>query len=182
VSPIVDLIAQQFERQPGNYLVFASSFAYLEQIYRLFGVKQPTVPIWSQKPLMSEAARVAFLDRFTDGGHGVGFAVLGGAFAEGIDLPGTRLIGAFIVTLGIPQINAVNEQMMLRMQKLFGTGYEYIYLYPGIRKVAQAAGRVVRSKSDRGTLFLIDDRYAESQVQALLPTWWRIDGISGALD
>jgi Rad3-related DNA helicase len=182
VSPIVDLIAQQFERHPGNYLVFASSFDYLRQICRLFAMKHPRVSIWSQEPLMSEAARQSFLARFTEESCGIGFAVLGGAFAEGIDLPGSRLIGAFIVTLGIPQINAVNEQMMLRMQTLFGAGYEYVYLYPGIRKVAQAAGRVVRSKSDQGSLFLIDDRYAESQVQALLPAWWRIGAVSEVLE
>ena len=178
VLPIVEVIAQQFERQPGNYFVFASSFEYLRKICRVFGTQHPAVPIWSQEPLMDEMARRKFLERFKADGFGIGFAVLGGVFAEAIDLPGSRLIGAFIVTLGLPQINPVNEQMMLRMQSLFGTGYEYAYLYPGIRKVAQAAGRVVRTKSDRGTLFLIDDRYAQSQVQALLPRWWRLETVS----
>jgi len=104
----------------------------------------------------------------------VGFAVLGGAFAEGIDLPGSRLIGAFIATLGLPPANAANEETQRRMSVIFGAGFEYTYLYPGIQKVVQAAGRVIRGASDRGTLYLIDDRFARTEVRRLLPAWWRI--------
>ena len=71
--------------------------------------------------------------------------MLGGTFGEGIDLPGARLIGAFIATLGLPQVNPVNEQLRQRMQAMFGAGYDYTYLYPGIQKVVQAAGRVIRT-------------------------------------
>jgi len=100
--------------------------------------------------------------------------VLGGAFAEGIDLPGERLIGAFIATLGLPQINPVNEQIRMRMQTMFGAGYEYAYLYPGLQKVVQAAGRVIRTTSDRGAIFLIDDRFGRREVRELLPKWWEV--------
>ena len=100
------------------------------------------------------------------------FAVLGGAFSEGIDLPGDRLIGAFIATLGLPQVNSVNEQMKARMDQLFGTGYDYTYLYPGLQKVVQAAGRVIRTTDDRGIVHLLDDRFARPQVRSLLPSWW----------
>jgi DNA excision repair protein ERCC-2 len=121
---------------------------------------------------MKEADREEFLARFEPDGRGVGFAVLGGAFAEGIDLPGSRLIGAFVATLGLPQVNAVNEEIQRRMDMLFGAGYEYTYLYPGIQKVVQAAGRVIRTPSDQGVLYLIDDRYADPKVLQLLPRWW----------
>ena len=121
---------------------------------------------------MNELERAAFMANFTEVGRGIGFAVLGGAFGEGIDLPGARLIGAFVATLGLPQINPVNEQVRLRMQATFGAGYDYTYLYPGIQKVVQAAGRVIRSETDRGVLFLIDDRFAQPNVRALLPHWW----------
>jgi DNA excision repair protein ERCC-2 len=174
LEPISDLIARQFARQRGNYLVFVSSFAYLHDLSALFESRFPAVPIWKQRRAMSELERQQFIDTFTLNGAGLGFAVLGGGFAEGIDLPGTRLIGAFIATLGLPQVNCVNEEMMKRMQVLFGAGYEYTYLYPGLQKVAQAAGRVIRSISDRGTVFLIDDRYAQSKVRELLPKWWRL--------
>lgn len=122
---------------------------------------------------MGESERHAFLDRFTLSSQGIGFAVLGGAFGEGIDLPGARLIGAFIATLGLPQLNPVNEQFKQRMAALFGAGYDYTYLYPGVQKVVQAAGRVIRSQSDRGVVMLIDDRFAEHKVRQLFPAWWR---------
>ena len=129
---------------------------------------------------MDEAARDAFLARFQAGGEGIGFAVLGGSFGEGIDLPGARLIGAFIATLGLPQLNAVNEQIRQRMDVIFGAGYDYTYLYPGIRKVVQAAGRVIRTLSDRGSVHLIDDRFARPQVRRLLPRWWAVQTGAGS--
>ncbi|MBT2372877.1 ATP-dependent DNA helicase [Pseudomonas fluorescens] len=174
LAPIVELIAEQFARQPGNYLAFFSSFDYLQQVAQLLAERYPQIPLWQQSRGMSESERQGFLDQFTQYSQGVGFAVLGGAFGEGIDLPGTRLIGAFIATLGLPQLNPVNEQMKLRMGAIFGAGYDYTYLYPGIQKVVQAAGRVIRSQQDRGVVMLIDDRFDESRVKQLLPRWWAI--------
>ena len=173
--PIADLIARQFAEQPGNYLAFFSSFDYLEQVAGEFAARHPDVPLWRQERRMDEAGRAAFLSRFAVDGAGVGFAVLGGAFGEGIDLPGKRLVGAFIATLGLPQMNPVNEQLRQRMQATFGAGYDYTYLYPGLQKVVQAAGRVIRTVDDRGVVYLIDDRFAAPEVQALLPRWWGLD-------
>jgi DNA excision repair protein ERCC-2 len=174
LAPIADLIARQYARQPGNYLAFFSSFDYLRQVAALLAERHPDLPLWEQSRGMEESARTAFLARFTADSRGVGFAVLGGAFGEGIDLPGRRLIGAFIATLGLPQINPVNEQVRERMQQAFGAGYDYTYLYPGLQKVVQAAGRVIRTRSDAGVVYLIDDRYARSEVQRLLPGWWDV--------
>ncbi|MEJ1964845.1 MAG: ATP-dependent DNA helicase [Gammaproteobacteria bacterium] len=178
IAPIVDLLARQYESEPGNYLAFFSSFDYLDQVADLFGAQHPHVPTWRQSRRMAEAERDSFLARFEPEGRGIGFAVLGGAFAEGIDLPGDRLIGAFVATLGLPQINRVNEEMQQRMEARFGAGYEYTYLYPGLQKVVQAAGRVIRTTSDRGVLYLIDDRFSESRVRKLLPKWWKLDALS----
>ena len=175
LAPIAQIIAEQFEASPGNYIAFFSSFDYLEQAYAEFTAKHPSVPVWPQARRMDDVQRAAFLERFQPSGQGVGFAVLGGAFGEGIDLVGTRLIGAFIATLGLPQFNPVNEEMRRRMADTFGTGYEYTYLYPGLRKVVQAAGRVIRSTSDTGTVYLIDDRFARPEVLRLLPKWWHVD-------
>ena len=174
LTPIVELMARQFDAQPGNYLAFLSSFDYLQNVANLLRQRYPHIPMWEQSRAMDEAAREQFLARFTDGGQGIGFAVLGGAFAEGIDLPGERLIGAFIATLGLPQINPVNEQIRMRMQTMFGAGYEYAYLYPGLQKVVQAAGRVIRTTADRGAIFLIDDRFGRCEVRELLPKWWEV--------
>jgi DNA excision repair protein ERCC-2 len=176
VDAIVALMARQYRAEPGNYLAFCGSFDYLEKLALAYGRQFPDLPAWRQSRGMDEAARAAFLARFTPAGRGVGFAVLGGAFSEGIDLPGSRLIGAFIVTLGLPQMNPVNEQIMRRMQSEFGEGYAYAYLYPGLRKVVQAAGRVIRSETDRGALYLIDDRFRQAAVRRLLPRWWRLEG------
>jgi DNA excision repair protein ERCC-2 len=173
-APIAQLMAEQFEAAPGNYLAFFSSYDYLEMVASRFEAAHPHISAWRQSRRMSEADRQAFLDRFVVGGAGIGFAVLGGSFAEGIDLPGERLVGAFVATLGLPQINPVNEELRRRMQDAFGAGYDYTYLYPGIRKVVQAAGRVIRTREDKGVVVLIDERYTRSQVQALLPRWWHI--------
>ena len=174
LQPMADVMAGQYARQPGNYLAFVSSFAYLRQLADLFTQHHPEIPVWEQSPSMDEARREAFLERFTETSQGIGFAVLGGAFAEGVDLPGQRLIGAFIATLGLPQVNPVNEEIRQLTGKTFGDGYEYTYLYPGIRKVVQAAGRVIRTQTDQGVLYLMDDRYTRQNVRNLLPKWWHL--------
>jgi DNA excision repair protein ERCC-2 len=175
LAPIADLMAQQYAAAPGNYLAFFSSFDYLEQAADMLARRHPEMPAWRQSRRMSESERSAFLERFTLEGKGIGFAVLGGAFSEGIDLPGARLIGAFVATLGLPQINPVNEQLRARLQTMFGAGYDYAYLYPGLQKVVQAAGRVIRTEQDQGTVWLIDDRFARPEVLELLPAWWHVE-------
>ncbi len=173
-APIADLIARQYAAQPGNYLAFFSSFDYLALVAAAFRQRYPEVPAWLQERGMDEARRDAFLQRFVPGGAGVGFAVLGGSFGEGIDLRGDRLVGAFVATLGLPQVNARNEQLRACLQQVFGAGYDYTYLYPGIQKVVQAAGRVVRTQEDRGIVYLIDDRFDRPAVRQLLPAWWEL--------
>jgi Rad3-related DNA helicase len=180
LAPIADLMAKQYADTPGNYLAFFSSFDYLEQAADMLAQRHPEIPAWRQSRRMSEMERSAFLERFTLEGRGIGFAVLGGAFGEGIDLPGARLIGAFVATLGLPQVNPVNEQLRERLQAMFGAGYDYAYLYPGLQKVVQAAGRVIRTESDRGTVWLIDDRFARPEVLELLPSWWHVEARSSA--
>ena len=166
LDALVTVIAEQFHKARGNYLAFFSSFDYSQRAADRLIAMHPSVPVWQQSRRMSEPERDAFLARFTPTGEGVGFAVLGGAFGEGIDLPGARLIGAFIATLGLPQINPVNEAMKERV------GYDYTYLFPGIQKVVQAAGRVVRTSDDHGVVVLMDDRFGRAEVQRLLPLWW----------
>jgi DNA excision repair protein ERCC-2 len=173
-APIAGLIAAQFEAQAGNYLAFFSSFDYLELVAAEFRRRHPDVPVWTQARGMDEKQRSAFLERFTPGGEGVGFAVLGGSFGEGIDLRGDRLVGAFVATLGLPQVNPRNEQLKACLQDVFGSGYDYTYLYPGLQKVVQAAGRVIRTQQDKGIVYLIDDRFARPAVRELLPKWWRV--------
>ncbi|MDB5752962.1 MAG: ATP-dependent helicase [Ramlibacter sp.] len=175
-APIARLIADQFEAQAGNYLAFFSSFDYLDLVASQLQRRHPGVPVWAQARGMDEGARKGFLGRFVPGGQGIGFAVLGGSFGEGIDLRGDRLVGAFVATLGLPQVNPRNEQLKACLQGVFGAGYDYTYLVPGIQKVVQAAGRVIRTREDKGIVYLIDDRFARPAVRELLPAWWRISG------
>ncbi|GGO81627.1 hypothetical protein GCM10011348_21050 [Marinobacterium nitratireducens] len=174
IEPIARILDAQFRAQPGNYLAYFSSFAYLDAVYERLQQDAPELPLWRQSSGMSQQARQDFLDRFDDSGQGIGFAVLGGAFAEGIDLPGERLIGAFVATLGLPPFDDWHEELRARLQRRFGRGYDYAYLYPGMQKVVQAAGRVIRTPEDRGTVILIDDRFARPEVRSLLPAWWQI--------
>ena len=177
VPQLVDLIAAQYRRVPGNYLSFFSSFEYLDQVASALRREHPDIAVWMQARAMSEADQQAFLARFTETGSGIGFAVLGGSFGEGIDLGGNRLIGAFVATLGLPQLNPVNQQMKARMDAEFGAGHDYTYLFPGVQKVVQAAGRVIRGQHDRGVLYLIDDRFVRAEVRRLLPEWWEVETV-----
>jgi Rad3-related DNA helicase len=179
LAPIAQLIAEQYRAQPGNYLAFFSSFDYLAQAAEVFAACHPEIPMWLQGRRMDEAERGRFLARFDEQGQGIAFAVLGGSFGEGIDLPGKRLVGAFIATLGLPQFNPVNEEFRRRIEQIFGAGYDYAYLFPGIRKVVQAAGRVIRTPTDQGVVHLIDDRFARPEVLRLLPAWWAISPPAG---
>jgi DNA excision repair protein ERCC-2 len=174
LARVVDLVADQFRRRPGNYLVFFGSFEFMDSARALLGQRHPDIVAWTQSPSMREAEREAFVARFRAGGQGLGFAVLGGAFGEGIDLPGDRLIGAFIASLGLPRHDARNEAVRERLEQRFGDGYAYTYLYPGLRKVVQAAGRVIRTEQDTGVVHLLDDRFARPEVRGLLPPWWDV--------
>nr|WP_295771109.1 ATP-dependent DNA helicase [Rhodoferax sp.] len=171
---LVDTMAAQYTQLSGNYLAFFSSFDYLDQALARLQARHPDVPVWVQQRQMNEAARHAFLQQFDAKGQGIGFAVLGGVFGEGIDLPGKRLIGAFIATLGLPQFDAVNQVICERMQTMFGRGYDYTYVFPGMQKVVQAAGRVIRTQTDTGAVLLMDDRYREHRYRSLLPSWWSV--------
>jgi DNA excision repair protein ERCC-2 len=170
---LVSVMARQWQARPGKYLAFFSSFDYLQQASAALQASHPQVPQWQQTARMDESQQAAFVERFRSGQAGIGFAVLGGSFAEGIDLPGEQLIGAFVATLGLPQVNPVNEELRRRLHALLGQGHAHTYLYPGLRKVLQAAGRVIRSESDQGVLWLMDERYTQTHIRALLPAWWQ---------
>ncbi len=179
LAPIAELIAQQYRELPGNYLAFFSSFAYLNRVRATLASVAPDIPLRAQQPGMSSEERTTFLDGFREDNSGVAFAVLGGVFSEGIDLPGDRLIGAFVATLGLPPFDAWHEILRQRLEQRFGAGQAYTYLIPGLQKVAQAAGRVIRTSEDRGVIWLIDDRFLQPDIRQLLPGWWMSDNNTG---
>jgi DNA excision repair protein ERCC-2 len=159
---------------PGNQLIFFPSYQYLEMAREALTAACREKSLLIQSPGMSEADREAFLDRFAhEGGTSVvGLAVMGGIFGEGIDLTGDHLNAAVIVGVGLPGICLENDLIRDYFEHTGGSGFEYAYLYPGINRVLQAAGRVIRSETDRGTVVLLDDRYATARYRALLPAHW----------
>jgi len=144
-------------------------------IYDAFSGRNLGLETLIQKPGMSELDREDFLNRFSLENREtlVGFAVMGGIFGEGIDLVGERLSGVAIVGVGLPGISMENDLIREYFSKTKNAGFEYAYLYPGINRVLQAAGRVIRTHEDRGVVLLIDQRFSTSQYRSLFPTTWQ---------
>jgi DNA excision repair protein ERCC-2 len=176
VQPICNLVEKQLQTQPGNALIFFSSYEFLQQVKQQLEpqLAHLDVQLLTQARNMSESDRQDFLQQFSQHRNLLGLAVLGGSFSEGVDLAGDDLTGVFIATLGLPQVNPVNEYMRQFFQKEFQQGYNFTYLYPGLQKVIQAAGRVIRTRKDTGYLWLLDERFGQREIQALLPAWWKI--------
>lgn len=167
-------------RENGNYLIYLPSYAYLHRIQdALTACCNDRIVLFAQQEDMQDEDRAAFLDRFSGAPTGVtaGLAVLGGAFAEGIDLPEERLSGAVIVGVGLPQLCLERDTLKAAYEEKYGDGYAYAYRYPGMGKVLQAAGRIVRTQNDRGVLLLLDDRYGTREYAALFPALWRVQRV-----
>jgi Rad3-related DNA helicase len=171
---IAAAIAAMVSARTGNYFVFCPSFSYMEEIARAYHSLYPQVRLAMQKRGAGLRERDAFLAQFTAESQEtlVGFCVTGGVFAEGIDLVGSRLIGAAVVGVGIPQISPEREAMSAYYQELNEQGKQFAYFYPGMNRVLQAAGRVIRTEEDYGTLLLIDDRFGDPLYRTLIPKHW----------
>jgi DNA excision repair protein ERCC-2 len=167
-------LAAMVSTVPGNQLIFFPSYQYLEMAREPLSRACPESHLLVQSPGMTEADREGFLERFSSDSAPpvVGLAVMGGIFGEGIDLAGERLNAAVIVGVGLPGISLENDLIRDHFDQSTGHGFEYAYLYPGINRVLQAAGRVIRSETDRGTVMLLDERYATARYRSLLPGHW----------
>lgn len=168
------VIAATVSTMKGNYIAYFPSYECLEGVLEIFRRKYPDVEIIVQSRGMDTAEKEAFLSGFKDDrGHlRIGFCVLGGAFSEGVDLPGSRLIGSIVFGVGIPALS--NERNIIKeyFDNTEGDGYDYAYTYPGMNRVLQAVGRVIRREGDRGVAVLVDDRYAEPKYRTLFPAHW----------
>lgn len=154
----------------GNYLLFFPSYEYMYKAYNYIIENYELDNIIIQDRDMAEKDKENFLEEFNEYSEKIGLCVLGGIFSEGIDLPGDRLIGTIIVGVGYPKISIENEII----SEFFGNmGDKYSYIYPGINKIMQAVGRVIRTETDKGRALLIDDRYLNYTYSSLLPKEWR---------
>lgn len=174
VSEVSRVISALVEQKKGNYLLYFPSYAYMRKIYDSFTARNPQTETILQTPGMKESERESFLERFAiDNPQTLaGFAVMGGIFGEGIDLVGDRLLGAVVVGVGLPGISLERELIKEYFSATLSAGFEYAYLFPGINRVLQAAGRVIRTENDRGVVLLIDQRYARFQYKSLLREEW----------
>jgi DNA excision repair protein ERCC-2 len=167
-------ICTLINQKKGNYLIFFPSYEYMMMVIESFKPHCPDSEIMVQTPGMSESERDEFLSRYRQASPKslVGFAVMGGIFGEGIDLVGERLSGAVVVGVGLPGISLEKELIKDYFTHTYNAGFEYAYQYPGINRVFQAAGRVIRTENDRGVVLLVDRRYATHRYRSLLPVEW----------
>jgi len=176
VEKIIDVIGASAVRK-GNFFVFFPSFSYMESVYDKFRLKYPNVNTAIQTSGMSQEERDGFLNGFVENPEDtfIGFAVLGGLFSEGIDLVGSRLSGVIVIGTGLPQVCFERDLIKSYFDSVNSKGFLYSYKYPGFNRVLQAAGRVIRTETDKGFIILVDDRYKESEYRALFPPEWFAD-------
>lgn len=162
-------IAALVQSRPGNYLALFPSYSYMRLVREHFEALEVPVQVICQESGMDESARDAFLARFEPGREVVGFCVMGGVFAEGIDLPGERLLGVAVVGVGLPQLCMERDVLRDYFNERRRDGFALAYRIPGMTKVLQSVGRVIRTHADKGTALLIDARFFDPEYEALLP-------------
>lgn len=191
LEDITRYISDLCSAKPGNYMIFFPSYAYMEKAYGLFESQYGSdFKLLKQNRDLTDADKEGFLDLYRDEKDSasiVGFVVMGGHFSEGIDLQGEALIGVMIVGVGLPMISFENEIIKRYFDQTMDRGFEFAYQFPGINKVMQSAGRVIRSNTDRGVVVLVDQRYASGYYRRLLPKDWgkeftSLDRFKGRLD
>lgn len=170
---VAKAVAEHVASKEGNHLVFCPSFAYLDSLsdqLEGFGLN-----VVEQSSGMGEEARDEFLANFARAGRAVGLAVLGGVFSEGIDLPGERVVGVTVIGIGLPRLSLERDVLASGFERTRGNGFDYAYRFPGMQRVLQAVGRLIRSEEDRGVVLLVDQRFNEARTRVLLPSWWAIE-------
>ena len=168
------VVAATLSAKRGHYMVFAPSFEYAEALHREFSQKYPKIKCLLQSKNMSAEEKAAFLQAFSkdSGTYLVGFCVMGGIYSEGIDLAGESLIGAVVIGIGMPSLSYEREIISEYFEEKYEAGKQYAYIYPGMNRVFQAAGRVIRREDDRGVIVLIDDRFADPIYKKSIPSLW----------
>ncbi len=172
MDAVAEAVNLHVKRNPGNHLIYCPSLAYLDQLQRKLVARGLTA--FAQSKAMTEGERDTFLAKFTQGTGSVGMAVMGGIFAEGIDLPGDQLIGVTVIGVGLPGLSIERDLLTAYFNQMGKPGFDYAYRYPGMQRVLQAVGRLIRSEEDEGAALLIDQRFLESRYEELFPTWWRV--------
>ncbi len=174
LSAVCRAIAATVSARRGNYMIFSPSFAYSAALAEAFRKKYPHLHVIEQTQNMSAAEKAQFLSEFEkeSSSYLIGFCVMGGIYSEGVDLAGESLIGAVIVGIGIPALSFEREAIAAYYDEKYEEGKLFAYVYPGMNRVLQAAGRVIRRESDRGVVVLIDDRFDDPIYKKVIPSLW----------
>ena len=172
IPNLCELIYKFKEKNPGNHIVFLPSFEYLKKVAEIYQKIYSDEDILIQKENINEVDKEEFLANFMENSKVLAFAVVGGMFSEGVDLPGKRLIGAVIVGVGFPKISIENDIIANYFAE---RGFDYAYTYPGINKILQCAGRVIRTEKDKGSILLVDSRYLSKKYKDMLPPAWKVE-------
>ena len=147
---------------------------YSDALSEVFRRAYPKISVLTQRRDMSSREKQEFLDKFREKNNSylIGFCVMGGVFSEGVDLVGESLIGAVVVGIGMPSLSYEREAISAYFDEKSESGKQFAYIYPGLNRVLQAAGRVIRREEDRGVIVLIDDRFADPLYKKSLPSFW----------
>ena len=180
MEQVARILHAMTQARRGNYLACFPSHAYLMQACKYYRSRFPGEHVIWQDAHMSEEDRRKFIAQFRRDGESsmLAFIVLGGVFAEGVDLPDELLSGAAVISTGIPQPNPESELLREMYDDGFEGGADAAYTYPGFRRVLQAAGRVIRTETDKGVVLLLDERYAAEKYLELMPSHWRLQKIT----
>ncbi len=172
IEEVCEIIKSFINTRIGNYIIFCPSFEYMKKVYatyiELYGEDRTII----QKESLTEAEKEDFLGNFKSGINITAFCVIGGMFSEGVDLTGDRLIGTVIIGVGFPKVSIENNIIADYFSE---RGFDYAYTYPGINKVLQSVGRIIRTEEDTGQALLIDKRYSYGRYKNMLPKEWDIN-------
>jgi len=177
LDAVSEAVAGHVLETPGNHLIFCPSLAYLADLASRLDDLLPTGSLLVQTAAMSEAGRNEFLDAFQPESRTIALAVMGGIFAEGVDLPGERLVGVTVIGTGLPRLSLERDILQSYFEEAQGSGFDYAYRFPGMQRVLQAVGRLIRTETDMGSVLLVDLRFLEPRHQVLFSPWWPVPGM-----
>ncbi|MCP3690131.1 MAG: hypothetical protein GY784_17135, partial [Gammaproteobacteria bacterium] len=173
IDQICSTIQRCYRSNPGNYLVFFSSYFFMQQVYESFIKHYGSTPCTIQQKDSNDDQRREYLQQFFERDNTLGFAIMGGIFAEGIDYHGNALIGAIVVGVGLPQPNTEQQLIENDFRRMQLNGFDYAYRFPGLIRVQQSAGRVIRSETDKGVVVLLDRRFQHADYRKYFPPHWQ---------
>lgn len=175
IEPLVELAAQVYKAKRGNYQIFFPSYFFMEKVYDAFRHRYPDIPTIIQQRDADESTRQSFLRTFETDDAILAFSILGGIYGEGIDYTGDKLIGAIVIGTGLPSLSLEQKLIEQDYNRQGLNGFDYASRYPGMTRVLQTAGRVIRSETDVGVVILVDQRLTSHFYQPLFPSHWRIE-------